>query len=135
MPTTSRAVRPFSTATPPVAVPTSPTSATIRVLRRHPRLPTQLRAILATDRGFQPTTIRDVSRGGVGLAGAIGLLPGDLVEVQLLTGQRYKGQLRWWCNGHCGVAFDTAISDQDPLLMLAERRRRATTPLRSLERP
>jgi hypothetical protein len=111
----------------PSLEPARPTD-NIRTLRRHPRQRTSLRAILNTAYGFQSTTVRDVSRGGVGLEGTGSFMPGDRVELHLLTGQRYPGVVRWWCRGHCGIAFDEMLDPEDALLVQADRRRRPPAP-------
>jgi hypothetical protein len=92
-------------------------------LRRHPRCPTRIAAILHKGTRFQSTTIEDVSCGGVGLAGAYGVLPGDDVTIELLNGRKLQATVRWWILGRCGVAFKNQLANDDPLLSQAEARK------------
>jgi hypothetical protein len=94
--------------------------------RAHLRIRTMMNAIMYRGTRAWPTSIRDVSRGGLGLANATSALPGDVVEIHLLTGEVYAGRVRWWCNGHCGVAFNVVIDDTDPIFKHAMRRQRPT---------
>lgn len=102
----------------------------IRLLRRHRRLPTQIRAVLYHHDSFQPTTIFDTSVGGVGIEGAKGLFHGDEVKIGLVSGQTYSGVVRWWFNGRCGIAFKDVLDDDDALMQLASRKMRAMTATR-----
>jgi hypothetical protein len=104
-------------------------SEKIRRLRVHKRIPTQIRAVLYIRETFQSVLIRDVSRGGVGLTGAHGLFPGDEVEIRLVTGLYLRGVVRWWLNGHCGIAFETLLEEDAELLLIAERKNRSAAPL------
>jgi PilZ domain len=103
---------------------TTPTEHNVRLLRQFDRRRTSLRAILYRGDAFQSTVIRDVSKGGVGLEGGMSLLPGDKIHLQLMSGHRYRGTVRWWCNGHCGVSFDRLLAADDVLLIAAEKKAR-----------
>jgi hypothetical protein len=96
-------------------------SQKVRPLRRHPRTQTRLRAVLYARDTFIPTTIRDISVGGIGLEGAYGVFPGDRVSIALISGEKRTGIVRWWLNGCCGVQFDTPLAATDPWLARAER--------------
>lgn len=108
---------------------TMPTPTTSQAVERsgeraYLRIRTMMNAIMYRGARARPTSIRDVSRGGLGLANAGSALPGDTIEVHLLTGEVYAGRVRWWCNGHCGIAFDVVIDETDPIFMHAKRRQR-----------
>jgi hypothetical protein len=92
--------------------------------REYARVSTNLNAVMYYGTRHRPISIRDVSRGGLGLANAGSALPGDRVDIRLLTGEVYRGRVRWWCNGFCGMAFLSAIEEADPIFALARRRRR-----------
>jgi hypothetical protein len=94
--------------------------------RAHPRVPTSIRALVQHKSRFQTALIRNVSHGGVGLVGTLSAHAGDDIEIQLLSGRQYKGKIRWWCNGHCGIALREALADDDPLLRLARSRPRSS---------
>ena len=83
---------------------------------RDARYATRIRAILYKGDSFQSTLIRDVSAGGVGLRGAIGVFAGDKVALQLLDGRRLEAVVRWWLAGCCGLAFTEPLGPDDKLL-------------------
>ncbi len=86
-------------------------SRRVRTLRQEHRMRTQIRALLYAGRRFQTTTISDLSRSGAGIDAASGVLPGDLVALQLLDGRAIAGQVRWWLAGRCGIAFLEPLKD------------------------
>lgn len=63
----------------------------------------------------QPTVIDDLSTGGAGLNGAIGIYANQHVEIELADGRRLSGKVAWWLSGCCGIQFAQPISDTDPL--------------------
>jgi hypothetical protein len=85
-------------------------------LRQHDRIPTHLSAVLYAGRSFRPTVIRDISQHGARLDGAIGIFPGDVVEITLIAGYSKPAIVRWWLNGSCGVSFDVPLDTHDPFL-------------------
>jgi len=85
-------------------------------LRKFSRQLVNIRAFLHFGGRFQSTLIRDLSQSGAGLRGAVGVIPGDRVNIELLDGRSISGKVKWWLAGNCGVAFDTALEDNDPLL-------------------
>lgn len=82
-------------------------------LRRHKRTEANVRAIVRSGSRFQPTLVRDISRSGLGLAGANGLFPGGEVEITLLNGLRRTGVVRWWLAGNCGIQLHEPLADND----------------------
>jgi len=109
----------FSLAALPVPGAQSPLA-----LRRHDRVATRVSAILYFGKSFRITVIRDISPGGARLEGADGVLPGDAVEIKLITGQSQAGVVRWWLNGSCGISFDAVLPVDDPFLQRALRNAR-----------
>ena len=106
----------------------SPGSQSPLALRRHDRIITRVPAVLYVGKSFQITIIRDISPGGARLEGANGVLPGDAVEIKLVTGQSRSAVVRWWLNGSCGVSFDAPLEAGDPFLQRALRNARKTSP-------
>jgi PilZ domain len=86
-------------------------------LRRDSRYATSIRALLYKGDSFQSTTIRDVSAGGAGLRGAIGVMAGDKVTLQLLDGRQLDAVVRWWLASCCGLAFSQPLDPDDRLLV------------------
>ena len=90
--------------------------------RKAARFPVRIRAVLQTKQSFQSTIIQDLSLGGAGLSGAVGVVPGDRVSIELLDGRSITGQVRWWLAGQCGVAFDEPLDPNDPLFSKSSKR-------------
>ena len=63
----------------------------------------------------QPTVIDDLSTGGAGLNGAIGIFANERVEIQLANGRRLSGTVAWRLSGCCGIQFHEPLLEQDPL--------------------
>ena len=74
-----------------------------------------LRGVLYHGDRFQTTTIENLSNGGAGLNGAVGIAPGDDVTIRLLNGRELSGEVIWWLAGHCGVAFYDELDSNDTL--------------------
>ncbi|MEM8971625.1 MAG: PilZ domain-containing protein [Pseudomonadota bacterium] len=90
-------------------------------LRKFSRQLVNMRAFLHFGGRFQSTLIRDLSQSGAGLRGAVGVIPGDRVSIELLDGRAIPGKVKWWLAGNCGVAFDTKLEANDPLLIGASK--------------
>ena len=87
--------------------------------RKSLRYSVRIRALLYKGETFQPTLIQDISKGGAGIKGAIGITPGDLVSIQFLDGRTISGKVKWWLAGNCGIAFDNGLDYGDPLFAQA----------------
>lgn len=87
--------------------------------RRHRRFSVSIDATLHSGGNAQPTVIDDISAGGAGLKGAIGIFANDQVEIELGDGRRLTGTVAWWMSGCCGVQFHVPLPDGDPLLSTA----------------
>ena len=90
-------------------------------MRRFDRIPVQVPAVLYLGNKSQFTVIRDISFAGARLDGAIGVFPGDTIQVALVTGHSKAANVRWWLNGSCGVAFVTLLQEGDPFIARAIR--------------
>jgi PilZ domain-containing protein len=86
-------------------------------LRRFKRVPVQIRAVLYFRHRFAPVVIRDISRGGAGFESSASIHENDEVTLTLLNGRELAGRVRWWCNGYCGVQFNSALGQDDELLL------------------
>ena len=85
-------------------------------LRRHERVPSNIRAILYSKSRFQSVVIRNISRGGAGLGNCRHLIENDGVTISLLSGRRIEAKVRWWLAGVCGVQFKELLEPADVLL-------------------
>jgi hypothetical protein len=74
--------------------------------RRWLRRAEKNRATLHAAEQARSTLITDISAGGAGLDGAIGVLPGDKIEVGVVCGRQISGEVIWWITGCCGVKFN-----------------------------
>ena len=77
---------------------------------------TRTRAILHCRSRFQSIIIRDVSRSGIKLENAAGLIPGDAVTIELLSHRNLRGKVAWSVASFAGVVFDSPLPEHDPLL-------------------
>jgi hypothetical protein len=75
-----------------------------------------MRAVVHCHGRFQSIIIRDISRGGAMLENAFGLMSGDAVVVELLSGRSFAAQVMWAVANFCGVAFQELLSENDPAL-------------------
>jgi PilZ domain len=92
-------------------------ASNIRLLRHHERYSVNIRALLHLRDRFQTTTIRDISIGGANLEGAFAVVPGDRIVLQLNNYRTLNAEVKWWACGRCGIAFERALTDSDPLLI------------------
>jgi len=100
-----------------ISVPT-PDAIKQRSFERHE---TKMRALLHFRARFQSVLIRDVSHGGMKLERAFGLMPGDIVMIELLSGRTFLGKVIWSVAPFCGLAFEKTLDQHDPLLNAASK--------------
>ena len=96
--------------------------------RAFERCDTRMRVLLHFRARYQSVIVRDVSPGGMKLEKAFGLMPGDIVTIELLSGRAFQGKVIWSVAPFCGLAFENTLEQQDPLLDLCR-------PLGSAEKP
>jgi len=51
------------------------------------------------------------------LKNAFGLVPGDVVTVELLSNRTLEGTVMWSVAPYTGIAFDELLPEDDPLLI------------------
>ena len=89
--------------------------------RRHERFTVRVKArLLAENATSQFVIINDISAGGVGLDGVVGIHPNDQVRLELPDGRVLSGTVVWWISGCCGVQFDSVLDESDPILLAAQ---------------
>ena len=81
------------------------------------RQQTSLDAELQVHDRFQRITIQNVSQGGMQLRDAFGLMPGDVITVELLSRRTFDGTVMWSVAPYTGIAFDKPLADDDPMLL------------------
>jgi hypothetical protein len=74
-------------------------------------------AVLQVHDRFQRITIHNVSQGGMQLKDAFGLMPGDVITVELLSRRTFDGTVAWSVAPYTGIAFDEPLADDDPMLV------------------
>jgi len=89
-----------------------------RLFERHE---TKVRAISHVRDRFQSVLIRDVSSGGIKLEKAFGLVSGDIVTIELLSGRTFQGKVMWSVAPFCGIAFENTLYQHDLLLNAAAK--------------
>jgi len=63
----------------------------------------------------QSVIVRGVSRGGIKIEFAYGLMPGDKIEIEL-SGRMLQGTVVWSVAAYCGVEFPSLLDEDDPIL-------------------
>ncbi len=91
-------------------------------VRGHERHQIRKHAILHCRDRAQTVLMRDMSRTGMKVQNAFGLIAGDLVRIELLTRRTYEGTVVWSVPPYCGIKFATPLADDDPLLTTHEPR-------------
>lgn len=99
-------------------------NSAIRRVRQHDRFLTSIRVIVYRGMEFQTCTITNLSTYGAGLDRTLGLHAGETVEISLLSGHRFGATVQWTLGRRCGVRFERPLSDTDPLVTEASKRRR-----------
>jgi PilZ domain len=87
-----------------------------KIRREHERLDAHISALLHVRKQFQTVTVVDYSQGGVQLQGSFGLMPRDVVTLELLSGQRIGIEVMWSLGSRLGARFAPAIAADDPVL-------------------
>lgn len=74
------------------------------------------RCVVQHSRRSVRALVRDVSMGGLGLDGVEGLIPDEVVVVDLQCGRRFVGKVEWACERLAGISFSRLLPPNDPLL-------------------
>jgi PilZ domain len=69
----------------------------------------------------QSVVVRDISRCGMKIEFAYGLVPGDKIEIELMSGRKLEGVVAWSVATYCGVEFPTFLAEDDPVLESCKR--------------
>jgi hypothetical protein len=90
--------------------------------RSSERRPIRKHAILHYQDRTQTILIRDISRGGMKIQNAFGLMAGDVVRIELITRRAFEGKVAWSQPPYCGIRFSTELDEDGPLLTVHEPR-------------
>ena len=90
------------------------------IRREHERCHAHVCALLHVRKQFQTVTVVDYSQGGVQLQGSFGLIPRDVIALELLTGHRIAIEVVWSLGSRLGARFVQPLASDDPLLAALE---------------
>jgi len=80
------------------------------------RQKTRWDAVLYVHGRFQNIIIHNISRSGMKLKNAFGLVPGDVVSVELVSHRIFDGTVVWSVAPYTGIAFTEFLEEDDPIL-------------------
>lgn len=80
------------------------------------RQKTRWDAVLYMHGRFQNIIIHNISRSGMKLKNAFGLVPGDVMSVELVSHRIFDGTVVWSVAPYTGIAFTEFLEDDDPIL-------------------
>ena len=89
--------------------------------RQHERRSAAITALVYSHGRFQTVSILDISTGGLQLQGAFGVVAGDRIEVELLSGHRLAGKVVWSLGSRIGAEFSPALASDHPGLVALQR--------------
>jgi hypothetical protein len=87
---------------------------TTALRRQHERRSAAITALVHTHGRHQTVSILDISTGGLQLQGAFGVIKGDRIEVELLTGHRLPAKVVWSLGSRIGAEFSPPIAADHP---------------------
>jgi len=79
------------------------------------RQKTRWDAVLYVHGRFQNIIIHNISRSGMKLKNAFGLVPGDVVSVELVSHRIFDGTVVWSVAPYTGIAFTEFLEEDDPI--------------------
>lgn len=84
--------------------------------RTFDRRNTWVHALLRFEDRTQSIVIRNISRGGMKIEFAYGMMPGDKIEIELMSTRKLQGTIAWSVAAYCGVEFAAPLDEDDPVL-------------------
>jgi hypothetical protein len=94
---------------------------TLPTRRTFERRSTWAPAVVHFDGQSQNAIIRDVSRGGMKLEFAYGLMPGDKIVIELASARTLEATVVWSVAAFCGAEFHGQLAEDDPVLASCKR--------------
>jgi hypothetical protein len=85
--------------------------------RRIDRTPAKVNVLVHCRGRFQRTKIADYSQVGLQLEGTFGLIPSDIVQIELMSGVQVPGKVAWSLGGQTGVVFSGHLEETHPALL------------------
>lgn len=93
--------------------------------RRSERTSARVQVLVHCRGRFQRAKAADYSQVGLQLEGTFGLIPGDLILIELISGVRVPGKVEWSLGGQTGIAFAERLELSHPAMV--ELARKATS--------
>jgi PilZ domain len=97
-------------------------SASTDARRQFDRRPARANAIVQCREQFQSARIIDCSTGGLQLEGTFGLIKGDPVQIEFVSGIRLSGRVAWSLGAQTGVVFSEPLPKDHPVFAELLRR-------------
>ena len=90
--------------------------------RRIERTSARIQVLVHCRGRFQRAKIADYSQVGLQLEGTFGLIPRDLVAIELLSGVRVPGKVEWSLGGQTGIVFSDRLETSHPAMVELARK-------------
>ena len=71
---------------------------------------------------FQRAKIADYSQLGLQLEGTFGLIPSDLVQIELISGVRVPGKVEWSLGCQTGIVYSERLEASHPAMVELARK-------------
>lgn len=94
--------------------------------RHHERHLTRVVALAHCHGRFQTVRVVDFSLGGLQLQGSFGVIAGDAITVELLSGHRLAAIVAWSIGDRLGVRFLEPLETGHPAIAVMQQRGRRT---------
>ena len=89
--------------------------------RRVERKSTRVQVLVHCRGRFQRAKIVDYSQVGLQLEGTFGLIPSDLVLIEVVSGVRVPGKVEWSLGGHTGIVFSERLETSHQAMVELDR--------------
>jgi len=90
--------------------------------RRIERTSARVQVLVHCRGRFQRAKIADYSHVGLQLEGTFGLIPTDLVLIELVSGIRLPGKVEWSLGGQTGIVFSERLESSHPAIVELARK-------------
>ena len=90
--------------------------------RRIERTSARVQVLVHCRGRFQRARIADHSQLGLQLEGTFGLIPTDLVVIELASGVRVAGKVEWSLGGQTGIVFSERLKTSHPAMVELARK-------------
>jgi hypothetical protein len=96
--------------------------STISCRRRIERTSARVQVLVHCRGRFQRAKVADYSQVGLQLEDTFGLIPSDLVLIELVSGVRVPGKVEWSLGGQTGIVFSERLKTSHPAMVELARK-------------